>query len=118
MLFVEPLIPKIPYTTHFVIILQIYFFPVHKDPYENIYCVVRGHKDIILQPPTDLPWIPYKELTPGVYKRSEDEWIRDIDPESDKISWIVIDPNNPDLDKYPEYGKSSVYRLRLEQVQS
>merc|ERR1711973_722803 len=43
---------------------------MHKDPYENIYCVVRGHKDIILQPPTDLPWIPYKELTPGVYKRS------------------------------------------------
>ena len=28
---------------------------MHKDPYENIYCVVRGTKDIILQPPTDLP---------------------------------------------------------------
>ena len=24
----------------------------HKDPYENIFCVVRGHKDFILFPPT------------------------------------------------------------------
>jgi jumonji domain-containing protein 7 len=24
----------------------------HKDPYENIYCVVRGYKDFILFPPT------------------------------------------------------------------
>ena len=117
MLFVEPLIPKIPYTTHFVIILQIYFFPVHKDPYENIYCVVRGHKDIILQPPTDLPWIPYKELTPGVYRRSEDVWKKDIDEDSDKVSWIVIDPINPDLVQHPDYRNSSIFRLRLEQEQ-
>ena len=56
---------------------------VHKDPYENIYCVVRGHKDITLQvshgrdwqcvhspvqPPTDLPWLPYREYSPAVYR--------------------------------------------------
>jgi len=88
---------------------------MHKDPYENIYCVVRGHKDIILQPPTDLPWIPYKELTPGVYRRSEDVWKKDIDEDSDKVSWIVIDPINPDLEQHPDYRNSSIFRLRLEQ---
>ena len=31
----------------------------HKDPYENIYCVVRGYKDITLFPPSDLPWLRY-----------------------------------------------------------
>lgn len=32
---------------------------MHKDHYENIYCVVSGYKDFILHPPTDLAWIPY-----------------------------------------------------------
>ncbi len=45
-------------------------FPAHKDPYENIYVVVRGHKDIILNPPTDLPWMGYKMYKQAVYKRN------------------------------------------------
>lgn len=48
---------------------------MHKDPFENIYCVVSGYKDFILHPPTDRPWIPYKkcrlasykETTPGIF---------------------------------------------------
>ena len=87
---------------------------MHKDPYENIYCVVRGHKDIILQPPTDLPWIPYKDLTPGVYKYTDGEWGKEILEDHDKVGWITIDPNNPDLDQYPDYKNSSVFRVRLE----
>lgn len=51
------------------------YVSVHKDPFENIYCVVSGYKDFILHPPTDRPWIPYKrcplasykEITPGVF---------------------------------------------------
>jgi len=41
---------------------------VHKDPFENIYCVVSGYKDFILHPPTDRPWIPYKKLPLANYK--------------------------------------------------
>jgi hypothetical protein len=48
---------------------------VHKDPFENIYCVISGYKDFILHPPTDRPWIPYKrcplasykEISPGIF---------------------------------------------------
>ncbi|XP_063234322.1 bifunctional peptidase and (3S)-lysyl hydroxylase Jmjd7-like isoform X2 [Bacillus rossius redtenbacheri] len=41
---------------------------MHKDPYENIYCVVSGCKHFILLPPTDRPWIPYKRFPTAVYK--------------------------------------------------
>lgn len=34
-------------------------FSVHKDHYENLYCVVSGEKHFILLPPTDRPFIPY-----------------------------------------------------------
>lgn len=32
---------------------------VHKDHYENLYCVVSGEKHFVLMPPTDRPFIPY-----------------------------------------------------------
>uniref|UniRef100_A0A1A8JI81 Jumonji domain containing 7 n=2 Tax=Nothobranchius TaxID=28779 RepID=A0A1A8JI81_NOTKU len=32
---------------------------MHKDPYENLYCVISGEKHFILLPPTDRPFIPY-----------------------------------------------------------
>lgn len=32
---------------------------VHKDPYENLYCVVRGSKTFLLIPPTDAAFVPY-----------------------------------------------------------
>lgn len=36
-------------------------FPVsvHKDHYENLYCVISGEKHFILLPPSDRPCIPY-----------------------------------------------------------
>lgn len=47
---------------------------MHKDPYENIYCVIDGHKDFILIPPTDLPYVPYKKYPQAVFKRVDDQW--------------------------------------------
>ena len=32
---------------------------VHKDHYENLYCVVSGEKHFLLHPPSDRPFIPY-----------------------------------------------------------
>ncbi|XP_068961912.1 bifunctional peptidase and (3S)-lysyl hydroxylase JMJD7 isoform X2 [Petaurus breviceps papuanus] len=32
---------------------------LHKDHYENLYCVVSGEKHFILHPPSDRPFIPY-----------------------------------------------------------
>jgi len=86
---------------------------MHKDPYENIYCVVRGHKDITLHPPTDLPWIPYKDFTPAVYKRDGDTFsIQDL--EGPSVPWICIDPLDPDLKTFPQYANSSQIKVRVE----
>ncbi|XP_045018095.1 bifunctional peptidase and (3S)-lysyl hydroxylase JMJD7 [Bubalus bubalis] len=37
---------------------------VHKDHYENLYCVVSGEKHFLLHPPSDRPFIPYGPLAP------------------------------------------------------
>lgn len=36
-----------------------FYLAVHKDHYENLYCVISGEKTFILIPPTDRPFIPY-----------------------------------------------------------
>lgn len=41
---------------------------MHRDHYENVYCVVSGHKDFILLPPTDLPWVPYENYKTGQFR--------------------------------------------------
>lgn len=85
---------------------------MHKDPYENIYCVVRGHKDILLQPPTDLPWIPYRDLTPAVYKQEGGVW--STHPTGDPpLPWVAVDPLRPDLASFPLYANSTQLRCRL-----
>lgn len=87
---------------------------MHKDPYENIYCVVRGSKEVILQPPTDLPWIPAHPLKPAEYHLNQEEgdWeIREV--EGDPVPWIVVDPLLPDLDKFPDYANSTQIKMTV-----
>lgn len=104
-------------------IFKIYFHfcytIVHKDPYENIYCVISGEKEFIIHPPTDLPWIPYKKYPTAIYKEVEPgKWItepinssvKDNSAENskydaskenntDSLSWIAVDPLHPDYEK-------------------
>jgi len=88
---------------------------MHKDPYENIYCVVRGHKDLVLQPPTDLPWVPYRDYRPAIYKENHKTGDFDIEEiNSSLVPWIAIDPISPDLETYPDYSNSTQFKLRLE----
>ena len=42
-------------------LLLMCYCAVHKDNYENIYCVVSGQKTFLLIPPTDQPFVPYGE---------------------------------------------------------
>ncbi|XP_074517745.1 bifunctional peptidase and (3S)-lysyl hydroxylase JMJD7 isoform X2 [Sebastes fasciatus] len=45
---------------------------MHKDHYENLYCVISGEKNFILLPPTDRPFIPYGVYQPAVYRQQDD----------------------------------------------
>ena len=90
-------------------------FSVHKDPYENIYCVVRGYKDFILHPPSDLPWLYYREFEPAVYERLNGK----LQPVPAKsllpVPWISVDPLLPDSTKHPLYSSHSTpVRCRVE----
>ena len=87
---------------------------MHKDPYENIYCVIRGEKDITLQPPSDLPWIPYKNYHPAVYKQDTNTGLWETESlEGSLVPWIAIDPLNPDFEAWPSYKNATQLRLKL-----
>ncbi|XP_038639849.1 bifunctional peptidase and (3S)-lysyl hydroxylase JMJD7 isoform X2 [Scyliorhinus canicula] len=78
---------------------------LHKDHYENLYCVVSGEKHFILHPPTDRPFIPYEFFQPATYKVNEDGSFDVINVQNaEKVPWIPLDPLNPDLGRYPEYS--------------
>ena len=74
-------------------------FPVHKDPYENIYCVIDGYKDFILIPPTDLPFVPYRRYPQAQFQHKRDQW--DIVPvaSSMKADEEVDGVGDEDLDQ-------------------
>ncbi|XP_061156812.1 bifunctional peptidase and (3S)-lysyl hydroxylase JMJD7 isoform X1 [Syngnathus typhle] len=104
---------------------------LHKDPYENIYCVISGQKDFILLPPTDRPFVPYGLYQPAVYRQKEDGDFEVVD-QSDgekvrsgagwlggsrnlsdtlarrcgQLPWIPVDPLDPDLERYPSYARA------------
>ena len=89
---------------------------VHKDPYENIYCVVRGHKDFILHPPSDLPWLYYQDFDQAVYHRGDGEaLVAQPLVGQPKVPWISVDPLAPDASKHPLYCRHSTpVRCRVE----
>lgn len=99
-------------------------FAVHKDPYENVYCVIDGYKDFILIPPTDLPCVPYKKYSVGVFKNvTPDSFSVEIgakevgdgdSPEHEAIHWVALDPLNPDYESFPQYADANVFKVRVE----
>ncbi|XP_024122058.1 bifunctional peptidase and (3S)-lysyl hydroxylase JMJD7 [Oryzias melastigma] len=77
---------------------------MHKDPYENLYCVISGEKRFLLLPPTDRPFIPYDMFQPAVYRRRDDGEFEIVDEvDSEKVPWIPLDPLDPDLERFPQY---------------
>lgn len=95
------------------------FVLVHKDPYENIYCVIDGHKDFILIPPSDLPYVPYKTYPVGTFKNVTPydfsvELKHNLETEHETIQWVAVDPLEPDYEKFPQYKNANVYRIRVE----
>ncbi|KAM9466088.1 bifunctional peptidase and (3S)-lysyl hydroxylase JMJD7 isoform 1-T1 [Clarias gariepinus] len=80
---------------------------MHKDHYENLYCVISGEKTFILIPPTDRPFIPYELYQPATYKQKQDGSFEIVDEDdSEKVPWIPLDPLNPDLERFPSYRQA------------
>lgn len=67
---------------------------LHKDPYENIYCVISGYKDFILIPPTDYAFVPRSKYPKAIYKTGETGEL-DIQPILDgNTSFENYNPNS------------------------
>lgn len=86
---------------------------VHKDFYENIYCVINGHKDFILIPPTDLPHLTYKNFKVAKYKNVSTsdydlELQKDEEGKVNEVPWLVNDPLIDKLDN------ANLYHVRVE----
>ena len=90
---------------------------LHKDHYENLYCVISGTKTFTLMPPTDLPFIPYEVYQPAKYTMTSSDEFEIIDlPPRDTcgtgfeagalVPWIPVDPLKPDLVRFPQFAKA------------
>ncbi|EMP39601.1 JmjC domain-containing protein 7 [Chelonia mydas] len=90
---------------------------LHKDHYENLYCVISGEKHFLLHPPSDRPFIPYELYLPATYCISEDGSFQVVDEKAaEKVPWIPLDPLNPDLEQYPEYAQARPLRCTVKAV--
>jgi jumonji domain-containing protein 7 len=87
---------------------------MHKDPYENIYCVIEGYKDFILIPPTDLPYVPYKTYPVGTYKDVISTNCHIKENKGEKIDWVSVDPlKKSHYEKYPKFSTATQYKVRV-----
>lgn len=46
---------------------------MHKDPYENMYCVISGFKDFILIPPIDVHLVPRLTYQSAIYETDDND---------------------------------------------
>lgn len=84
---------------------------LHKDHYENIYCVVRGYKEFILYPPIFPAWIPYETFRKSQYYWEDGEFkIKDLE---DEVKWVPFDPKIGDDKKYPMVSQIKKYHILL-----
>lgn len=87
---------------------------MHKDHFENMYCVVSGEKCFTLLPPTDIAFLPEDEYTTLRYAlkhghdynnpiiKKEDLELVNQGPSTDTLRWIGLDPDDPEAcARYP-----------------
>lgn len=86
---------------------------MHRDHYENIYCVVSGKKEFTLLPPTDLPWVPYEEFRTATYRENRETGAFNVELEDGKVPWIPLNADKPDYDKYPAYRNATVMKCAV-----
>ncbi|GAA5904713.1 hypothetical protein JCM6882_008354 [Rhodosporidiobolus microsporus] len=94
---------------------------MHKDPYENIYLVVRGTKTFTLMPPVEgyclheqlFPHATYTyNPSPSPSSSSSPFSIQKSDPEL-LVPWIPVDPLAPDLAQYPRFELARPMKVTL-----
>jgi peptidyl-lysine (3S)-dioxygenase / protease len=65
---------------------------IHRDPYENLYLVLRGSKTFSLWSPVDEASMPIKMVRTGRYQYSESSGFEVVMDQDDEIPWVDFDP--------------------------
>eukprot|EP00605_Chrysophyceae_sp_TOSAG23-4_P000267 GSChrysophyteH1.ASY1.ANO1.309.1 assembled CDS len=101
---------------------------LHKDFYENMYCVVRGTKTFILLPPTDIAFLPSRTLPTSTYiydsqgepaahtsVRPQKRQLHEVPAaDSEPVPWICLDPDDPEAYlKHPDFHHASPMRVEV-----
>ena len=109
---------------------------VHKDPFDNIYCVVRGTKTFTLLPPTDVNFLQERAFPSASYcqrKTNESKGgtqggtfdivlDRSSSSSSDDnnssgslvvVPWCEVDPACPDLKRFPQFQHASPLQVEV-----
>lgn len=86
---------------------------LHKDHYENFYCVITGTKRFVLYPPCD-HWCLYpKDYIAAMYKFTHDDHIiQDCYPRQ-VVSWCSVDLDRPDFEKFPYFKHAKALEVTL-----
>ena len=78
----------------------------HRDPYENILCVVEGEKTVTLLPPHEGHRCYARQYPVAEYKcdTASGAWgVAPQEPHGAPVVWSPIDPNRPDADAFPRF---------------
>ena len=68
---------------------------LHNDPYENIYCCVKGSKEFLLIPPTDKCFLEENEYLNADYVFENNTWKIVPDKNGSTTPWINYFDNDP-----------------------
>jgi jumonji domain-containing protein 7 len=94
---------------------------MHKDHYENLYCVVQGEKTFTLLPPVDIAFLPERTLPTFEYKAhrkpgDEPEFaftLQTAEPAHTK-RWICLDPEADDASgSFPRFKHAHPLRCTV-----
>ncbi|KAI5479833.1 phospholipase A2 [Pseudohyphozyma bogoriensis] len=87
---------------------------LHKDPYQNIYCVLRGTKTFTLYPPTEFACM-HESLYPTASYHFTPPSTFTLHPSSpaQQTPWIPIDPLSPSLSEHPRFVYARPMKVTL-----
>ncbi|XP_075399046.1 bifunctional peptidase and (3S)-lysyl hydroxylase JMJD7-like [Tenrec ecaudatus] len=84
---------------------------LHKDHYENLYCVLYEEKHFLLYPPSDRPFIPYELYTPSTYRLTEVGTFEVVDEEAmEKVSILALGLREGQAHPSPRSKRAPKYR--------
>jgi jumonji domain-containing protein 7 len=95
---------------------------LHKDNYDNLMTVITGCKRFLLLPPSDLLFLQEDDYTQARYVHNDAVcnnnqhnvnnehqscWSIQIEQDSHTVPWISVNPDKPNLERYPEFANTS-----------